>query len=131
MKNFSRSTFYILHFIFVISFFSCSVNKAKTDNSLKKYFEENKVDGCFTMLNNADGKVTVYNMKYDTMRFSPASTFKIFNSLVGLQTGRITDEKMIIKWVSFITFHFPLSPDLIQHFLNDLFLLLFVHSLFY
>ncbi len=77
---------------------SCSVNKAKTDDSLKKYFDENKVDGCFTMLNNADGEITVYNMKYDTMRFSPASTFKIVNSLIGLQTGRITDEKMIIKW---------------------------------
>ncbi|MBK8609871.1 MAG: class D beta-lactamase [Chitinophagaceae bacterium] len=77
---------------------SCSVNKATNDDSLKKYFDENKVDGCFTMFNNADGKVTVYNMKYDTMRFSPASTFKIFNSLVGLQTGVITDEKMQIKW---------------------------------
>jgi beta-lactamase class D len=77
---------------------SCSVNKANNDDSLKKYFDENKVEGCFTMLNNADGEVTVYNMKYDTMRFSPASTFKIFNSLVGLQTGVITDEKMIIKW---------------------------------
>ena len=79
-------------------FTSCSVNKANNDESLKKYFDENKVDGCFTMLNNADGEVTVYNMKYDTMRFSPASTFKIFNSLVGLQTGIITDEKMVIKW---------------------------------
>ncbi len=77
---------------------SCSVNKANNDESLKKYFDENKVEGCFTMLNNADGRVTVYNMKFDTMRFSPASTFKIFNSLVGLQTGIITDEKMIIKW---------------------------------
>ena len=77
---------------------SCSVNKADNDESLKKYFDENKVEGCFTMLNNADGRVTVYNMEYDTMRFSPASTFKIFNSLVGLQTGIITDEKMVIKW---------------------------------
>ena len=77
---------------------SCSVNKANNDDSLKKYFDENKVDGSFTMFNNADGEVTVYNMKYDTMRFSPASTFKIFNSLVGLQTGVITDEKMVIKW---------------------------------
>ena len=77
---------------------SCSVNKAKNDNSLKKYFDENKVDGCFTMLNNADGKITVYNMNLDTQRFSPASTFKIVNSLIGLQTGIITDEKMVIKW---------------------------------
>ncbi|HMX37057.1 MAG TPA: class D beta-lactamase, partial [Ferruginibacter sp.] len=53
---------------------SCTVNKATNDESLKKYFDENKVDGCFTMLNNADGEITVYNMKFDTMRFSPAST---------------------------------------------------------
>lgn len=89
-------------FLFLISTFlfqvSCSVNKAKTDNSLKKYFDDNKVDGCFTMLNNATGEITVYNMELDTMRFSPASTFKIVNSLVGLQTGRITNDTMMIKW---------------------------------
>ena len=79
-------------------FFACTVNKAKNDESLKKYFDENKVDGCFTMLNNADGEITVYNMRLDTMRFSPASTFKIVNSLIGLHTGRIVDEKMMIKW---------------------------------
>ena len=50
------------------------------------------------MLNNADGEITVYNMNLDTQRFSPASAFKIVNSLIGLQTGRITDEKMVIKW---------------------------------
>ena len=50
------------------------------------------------MLNNSDGKVTVYNMTLDTMRFLPASTFKIVNSLIGLETGRISDEKMVIKW---------------------------------
>jgi beta-lactamase class D len=77
---------------------SCSVNKAKIDDSLKKYFDENKVDGCFTLLNNADGKVTVYNMQLDTQRFSPASTFKIVNSLIGLQTGVITNDTMLIKW---------------------------------
>ncbi len=88
----------ITNSLLLITLFSCSVNKANNDESLKKYFDEHKVEGCFTMLNNADGEVTVYNMKYDTMRFSPASTFKIFNTLVGLQTGVIIDEKMQIKW---------------------------------
>lgn len=37
-------------------------------------------------------------MQLDTMRFLPASTFKIVNSLIGIEIGRITDEKMIIKW---------------------------------
>jgi beta-lactamase class D len=77
---------------------SCSVNKAKIDNNLKKYFETRNVDGCFTLLNNASGEVTVYNMALDTARKTPASTFKILNSLIGLETGAITDEKMTIKW---------------------------------
>jgi beta-lactamase class D len=77
---------------------SCSVNKAKIDNNLKKYFDAKKVEGCFTMLNNIDGKVTVYNMGLDTLRMTPASTFKIANALIGLQTGAITNENMLIKW---------------------------------
>lgn len=85
-------------FVLSSTFFSCSVNRANVDNSLKKYFDDNKVEGCFTMLSNADGKVTVYNLALDTTRVLPASTFKIVNSLIGLETGVITDEKMVIKW---------------------------------
>jgi beta-lactamase class D len=77
---------------------SCSVNKAKIDKSLQKYFDAKNVEGCFTMLNNADGQITVYNMGMDTMRFTPASTFKILNALIALQTGAVTNEDMIIKW---------------------------------
>jgi beta-lactamase class D len=95
MKRTANFLFTIACGVFLIS---CSVNKAKTDNSLKKYFDDNHVDGSFTLLNNANGEITVYNMALDTQRFSPASTFKIVNSLIGLQTGRITDEKMVIKW---------------------------------
>jgi beta-lactamase class D len=82
----------------LITMASCSVNKAKIDNGLKKYFDAKNVDGCFTMLNNADGEITVYNMALDTMLLTPASTFKIVNSLIGLQTGAVTSEKMIIPW---------------------------------
>ncbi len=85
-------------FLTAILINSCTVNKAKIDNSLKKYFDENKVDGCFTMLDNATGEITVYNMALDTQRFSPASTFKIVNSLIGLQTGKILSDTMTIRW---------------------------------
>ncbi len=90
-------------FLFVASLTiisSCTVNKAKTDNDLKKYFDSAHVDGCFSLLDNAAGEITVYNMKLDTQRVLPASTFKIVNSLIGLETGKITDEKMVIKWDS-------------------------------
>lgn len=79
-------------------YFSCSVNRAHIDDNLEKYFKARNVEGCFTMLNNADGKVTVYNMNMDTTRYTPASTFKILNSLIALQTGVVTGEDMVIKW---------------------------------
>ncbi len=84
--------------LLAVIFSSCSVNKAKVDNELEKYFEARGVDGCFAMLDNTEGGVTVYNMKYDTMRFLPASTFKIVNSLIGLETGHITSDSMEVKW---------------------------------
>ena len=93
-----KTVVYIANFLLLASLVSCSVNRAKIDNSLGKYFDENKVDGCFTMLDNSNGKVTVYNLNMDTIRYTPASTFKIVNSLIGLETGVITDEKMVIKW---------------------------------
>src|SRR6185369_15624762 len=96
MKRTPSFLFLISYFLFLVS--SCSVNKAKIDHDIKKYFEAKNVDGCFTMLNNTDGKITVYNMDMDTTRLTPASTFKIVNSLIGLQCGIITDENMVIKW---------------------------------
>jgi beta-lactamase class D len=92
------SAFYFLLFSFCLSLItSCSVNQAKIDDSFKKYFDDNKVDGSFTILDN-NNNITIYNMAVDTARVLPASTFKIVNSLIGLETGVITDEKMVIKW---------------------------------
>jgi len=88
---------FLISSIFLISFSSCST-KAKTDDSLKKYFDDNNVEGSFELLNNKNGEITVYNLALDTQRVLPASTFKIVNSLIGIETGKIIDEKMVIKW---------------------------------
>jgi len=87
----------ILSVSFVLFFYSCSVNKAKIDNDLKQFYSttSNK-EGCFTMLDNATGEITVYNMSLDTTRFSPASTFNIPLSLIAMQIGVVTDEMMTI-----------------------------------
>ncbi len=83
----------------VLISFSCSPDNVKKDNSLKKYFDEHKVDGCFALMNNATGKFTVYNLaRYRDSAYLPASTFKIVNSLIGLQTGDIVSDSMVIKW---------------------------------
>jgi len=97
-----ETAFMPARYIFIFTFFaiisSCRVNNAKVDNDLKKYFDSAHVDGCFALLDNTTAEITVYNMKLDTQRVLPASTFKILNSLIGLETGKITDEKMVIKW---------------------------------
>lgn len=78
---------------------ACSPNNIKQDKSLKKYFDENKVEGCFALMDNATGKFTVYNLaRYRDSSYLPASTFKIVNSLIGLQTGKIVNDSMVIKW---------------------------------
>lgn len=82
----------------ILVFGACAVNNVEEDTSLKTYFDEYKVDGTFAMFDNSRGQHVIYNLKRDTMRFTPASTFKIVNALIALQTGRITSDSSIIKW---------------------------------
>jgi beta-lactamase class D len=85
--------------VFSLTLFSCSQNNVKQDKNLKKYFDENKVEGCFALMNNATGKFIVHNLsRYRDSAYLPASTFKIINSLIGLQTGKISNDSMVIKW---------------------------------
>ena len=79
---------------------ACNVNNnVKEDASLATYFNDNQVTGCFAIMNNATGQFTTYNLaRYRDSSYSPASTFKIINSLIGLQTGVISNDSMVIKW---------------------------------
>src|SRR3978361_1000903 len=84
----------------------CALNNVSVDDSLKKYFYAEKVSGCFGLFDNGQGNFTIYNLKrYRDSSFTPASTFKIVNSLIGLQTGVISDENMVIRWDSINRWH--------------------------
>lgn len=91
------------YFVFALSAFlllsACSPNNVTIDNSLKKYFDEQHVAGTFGIYNNGSGQFTIYNLsRFKDSAYLPASTFKIVNALVGIETGRIKDEKMVIPW---------------------------------
>lgn len=45
-------------------------------------------------------KYVFYNPNQFEQTFSPASTYKICNSLIGLETGVIKDENFVIPWDS-------------------------------
>lgn len=92
----------LLFFLALIGLlFYCSPNNVEEDQSLEKYFTGNNVTGCFGLYNNATNQFTFYNKKrFTDSSFLPASTFKIVNSLIGLQTGVIINDSMRIKWDS-------------------------------
>lgn len=66
--------------------------------NLKRYFGE--FEGGFSMYDLSTKTYTKYNPIHCATRFSPCSTFKIANSLIGLQTGVIPDTAFVIKYDS-------------------------------
>lgn len=65
---------------------------------LEQYFKEFNVVGSFELYDLNANHYIRYNPERTVQRFIPASTFKVFNSLVGLETGVVTDENFVIKW---------------------------------
>lgn len=91
---------------------ACTVNNVQEDDSLKTYFDEYKVDGTFAMFDNSRGQHIIYNLKRDTTLYMPASTFKIVNALIGLQTGRVTSDSSILKWDGIVRENADWNKDL-------------------
>jgi len=60
------------------------------------YFQGNT--GAFVLYNLTQNRYARYDPARCATRFLPASTFKILNSLIGLETGVIPDENYVIKW---------------------------------
>lgn len=87
--------------IITVLFISCNSNNVTESPALEKFFTENNVKGTFAIMDNGTGQFTIYNLsRYRDSTYLPASTFKIVNSLIGFQTGVISNDSMIIKWDS-------------------------------
>ena len=96
----------------VVLFNSCSINNFEIDNDLKQYFDKYKATGSFALFDNAQAHFTIYDSANFRKLYTPASTFKIVNSLIGLETGRIFDEKMVIKWDGVVRSREELNKDM-------------------
>lgn len=76
---------------------ACSPNNITKDDSLATYFTQQQLKGSFAIFDNNKGAFTIYNLShYKDSAYQPSSTFNIVNSLIGLQTGVITNEKTAI-----------------------------------
>ncbi len=96
MKLFQR---FVMAVAGCLLFAACATNNVTEDENLKPFFDSSAVHGCFGLYDNGHNNFTIYNLsRFRDSIFTPASTFKIVNSLIGIQTGKITDENMVIPW---------------------------------
>jgi beta-lactamase class D len=77
--------------------FSAAIT-AQTWDSLKVANLFGKNVGTIVIYDKAKEKYYRHNQLRAAERFLPASTFKIPNSLLGLESGAVTDENFLIKW---------------------------------
>src|ERR687898_3554298 len=64
--------------------------------NLKRVF--GKTNGAFVLYDLKNNRYIRHNESRCRRRFTPASTFKIPNSLIGLETGVVRDADFVIRW---------------------------------
>jgi beta-lactamase class D len=76
---------------------SCRRNNIQEHKAWSPIFTKYGIDSaCFELADNSHEQVYYYNLNRLSRRFSPASTFKIVNSLVALETNIAPDENMML-----------------------------------
>ena len=88
----------LLFLLFAFASFNCSAQQNTKVADFGKYFAAHNVDGCFVLYDLEKDQLTVSNPMRCNTGFLPASTFKIFNSLVALETRIATGKDFLIKW---------------------------------
>lgn len=69
-----------------------------TEDEFKQIFRKYPVHGTFVLFDAANKTYLIFNKKRSEEPYSPASTFKIANSLIALETGAIKGADEIIPW---------------------------------
>jgi beta-lactamase class D len=80
---------------------SCTETRIKEHKEWNAIFEAHGIkDAAFILRDNNHEAIHYVNKDRCIERKMPASTFKIFNSLVALETAVAPDERLVIKWDS-------------------------------
>jgi beta-lactamase class D len=71
---------------------------AEERDDLAKYFDNRSVEGAFALYDLNANHTIRYNSQRCSEQFLPASTYKIVNALIALETGIAADADYVIKW---------------------------------
>lgn len=96
---------WIIIVVSAVLFSSCTETSRITEHKeWAKHFEAPGITNpCFLLRDNNHEAIHYLNKERCTERLLPASTFKIFNSLVALETAVAPDDQLLIKWDSVAT----------------------------
>ncbi len=90
----------LLVFSLALFVISCTRPENEQEVDLSELFDAYKVKGSFILYDKNKHQFTRYNKTRCSEQFTPASTFKIPNSLIALEEGIIKDDNSILKWDS-------------------------------
>lgn len=105
-----KSTRYVFGILFIALLFSCSTKRkdnhftSKNDEVLvrqdfKKYFDDCNVEGAIAIYDHKNHTWILSDTVATRKETLPASTFKIINLLIALETKTIASENDIVKWL--------------------------------
>lgn len=106
MKSKPENFRLIVVFLMLIISYGCAdaqVANQKTENKqpekspdLSRFFEN--IEGTIVLYDVKNNRYLRHNEKRSTVRYTPASIFKIPNALIGLETGAVKDADSLIAW---------------------------------
>ncbi len=88
----------MLFLILIPAFCFVEGSHAADDPDLTRLFRSAGVEGTMVIASLEGKEIFVYNKVRSEERLTPASTFKIPNTLIALQEGAVKNEKEVIKW---------------------------------
>jgi beta-lactamase class D len=68
------------------------------DERIAKIFARHGVQGTLVIAGAAEGRTIVHNDARAIVRFTPASTFKVFNTLIALQEQVVEGPHSVLRW---------------------------------
>lgn len=95
MKDHIKLICVLVLFSFLLT--SC-VSVKSHSKKWSEYFSKENINGTFVLLDVNTDNYKYYNEDRADSSFIPASTYKILNSLIALETNAISNEDEIIKW---------------------------------
>jgi len=93
-----RRVFFIVFIGFSVLFSTSAVAQTDREKVWNCFFEEAGVKGVCVLSSSKGTAIRTNEPKRASRRFLPASTFKIVNSLIGLETGVVRSTKQVFKW---------------------------------